>query len=172
MFGRRIKLFDLFGFPVRLDWSWFVIAVLVTWSLAEGVFRQPPWFDGLADQPWVRWAMGVAGALGLFGSIVLHELGHAKVAERQGLPMRGITLFIFGGVAEMSDEPPSARAEFLMAIGGPVVTVVIAGLCGLAAGIASGAGAPVWVWGVLAYLASINLVLLVFNLVIHIYQAH
>src|SRR3954452_23545580 len=103
MFGEGITLFRLFGFKVRLDWSWLIIAALVTWSLARGAF--PDHYLGLPASTY--WIMGAVGALGLFASIVLHELGHAYVALKQGIPMRGITLFIFGGVAEMGDQPPS-----------------------------------------------------------------
>jgi Zn-dependent protease len=92
MFGRPIPLFKLAGFQVGLDWSWFILAVLITWTLASGVF--PYYYPDLT--PATYWAMGVIAALGLFASIVLHELGHATVARRYGLPIRRITLFIFG----------------------------------------------------------------------------
>ncbi len=161
MFGRGIKLFKLFGFEVRLDWSWLIIAGLLTWSLAEGVF--PSFFPGLT--PAAYWWMGAAGTVGLFVSIVLHELGHSVVARRFGIPMRSITLFIFGGVAEMEEHPPSAKAEFFMAIAGPAVAVVLAGLfLGLTF------LGRFWVWprpvaGVLDYLGWVNVLLLAFNLV-------
>ena len=157
MFGPSFPLFKLFGFQVKVDLSWFIIAVLITWSLADGVF--PYYFPNLA--PASLWVMGVAGALGLFLSIVLHELGHSVVAERQGLPMRGITLFIFGGVAEMSGEPPSAKAEFLLAIAGPIVSLLL-GLGLLALWLIP---MPDPVRGVLAYLGVINLLLVAFNLI-------
>lgn len=165
MFGPRFHLFKLFGFPVYVDLSWFIIAVLVTWSLAAGLFAHPQWYPELVDEPATRWTMGILGALGLFASIVLHELGHAKVAEYYGVPMRGITLFIFGGVAEMGDEPPSAKAEFMVAIGGPIVSVVIGALA--VAGWALGHlyEAPVGVTAVLGYLGLINLVLVAFNMI-------
>src|SRR5262245_26895339 len=110
MLGRGITLFTVFGLKVRMDWSWLIIAMLLTWSLATGVF--PRLVSGLS--PAVYLWMGVAGTLGLFGSIVLHEIGHAVVARRFGIPMRGITLFIFGGVAEMGGSPPTAKSEFFM----------------------------------------------------------
>ena len=161
MFGPRFHLFDLFGFKIYIDLSWFIIAILVTWSLAEGWFAQ---YDEFAEQALLRWGMGIAGALGLFASIILHELGHAKVARTQGVEMRGITLFIFGGVAEMNDEPPTPKAEFLVAIGGPIVSVVIAVICyGLAA--AGWALGLVAITAVVFWLAIINTVLLVFNMV-------
>ncbi len=165
MFGPRFHLFTLFGFPVYIDLSWFLIVILVTWSLAEGLFRYEPWYAQLIDQPGVRWGMGAAGALGLFTSIVLHELGHAKVAERCGLPMRGITLFVFGGVAEMSDEPPSAKAEFAVAVAGPIVSILIGAVCSIGWAIARGFGAPVPVTAVLGYVGLINFVLVLFNMI-------
>ena len=165
MFGPRFRLFKLFGFPVYIDLSWFIIAVLVTWSLAEGFFRIPDWFPELVDAPGTRWAMGVVGALGLFASIVLHELGHAKVAESYGVPMRGITLFIFGGVAEMSLEPPSAKAEFMVAIAGPIVSVLIGFLSLLGWWVGGALAIPRPVTAVLGYLALINFVVVAFNLI-------
>jgi Zn-dependent protease len=157
MFGHRIKLFNLFGFPVRVDVSWLFIAVLISWSLAEGVF--PHYAEGLSTTTY--WAMGIGGALLLFASIVLHELGHALVARRNGLPMKGITLFIFGGVGEMTEEPETPGAEFSMAIVGPIISIALGGLFYLAT------LAP-WskpVSSVFGYLAAINLVLAGFNLV-------
>jgi len=125
MFGARFKVFTLAGFKVYVDLSWFIIALLVTWSLAEGVFRNAQVYPELVQQPGMRWAMGAAGALLFFLSIVLHEFGHAITARKFGLHIRGITLFIFGGVAELSDEPPNAKAEFWVAIAGPAVSVAL-----------------------------------------------
>ena len=105
MFGTRFKLFRLFGFQVNADPSWFIVVALVTWSLATQFF--PKSYADLGRPTY--WTMGVIGALLLFSSIVLHELSHSLMARRYGLPIRGITLFIFGGVAEMSDEPPPPR---------------------------------------------------------------
>jgi Zn-dependent protease/predicted transcriptional regulator len=161
VFGRRFKLFTLSGFNVYVDMSWFLIAFWVAWSLAEGWFKQPRVFPELMDKPAVRWAMGVAGALLFFLSIVLHELGHSIVARRFGVHMRGITLFIFGGVAEMADEPPSAKAEFWVAIAGPIVSVVL-GFLFLAL---SAVPQPLPTAAVLNYLGIINLILVVFNLI-------
>ena len=123
MFGKTFDLFTVFGFTIRLDVSWFIVAVLVAWSLAGAAF--PQWSPGLATGTY--WAMGILGALGLFASVVLHELSHATIARRFGVEMRGITLFIFGGVAEMSDEPPNPKAEFWVAIAGPIASLVIGG---------------------------------------------
>ena len=161
MFGRQLELFKLLGFSVKVDLSWLIIAVLIVWSLAVGLF--PLYAPGLG--PMSYWWMGLVGAIGLFGSIVLHELSHSLVARRFGVEMRGITLFIFGGVAEMDDEPPSAAAEFFVAIVGPVSSLVIAMACWLLEEAAMLVHSPVQVVAVLAYLAAINVILAVFNLI-------
>jgi Zn-dependent protease len=109
VFTKRLHLFTLLGFKVGLDLSWFLIAILVVWSLATGYF--PGAVEGLDAASY--WMLGIAGALGLFASIVFHEFAHAMVARRFDMPIVGITLFIFGGVAELEDEPPSPKADFL-----------------------------------------------------------
>jgi Zn-dependent protease/CBS domain-containing protein len=160
MFGKPIDLFRLFGIMIRLDVSWFVVAALISWSLASGFF--PVAVPGLSASTY--WAMGIIGALGLFLSVLIHEFAHALVAQRKGIAMRGITLFLFGGVAEMDSEPPSAKAEFLVAIAGPIATLLIAGFFFATAA----AGATTWprsVAAVLGYLTTINVLLAIFNMV-------
>ncbi len=161
MFGNRITLFRLLGFEVRIDTSWLLLALLVTWSLAKGIF--PGSYKGVSESTY--WVMGVLGALGLFFSIIFHELCHSLVATRYGIPMKGITLFIFGGVAEMDDEPPSARSEFFMAVAGPLSSFVL----GLAFHGISYAGRqlgwPGTIPTVTSYLGFINLLLASFNLI-------
>eukprot|EP00913_Durusdinium_trenchii_P013395 g12576.t1 len=110
------------------------------------------------------WIMGAAGALGLFASILAHELGHAVVARRFDLHIRGITLFIFGGVAEMSKEPPSPKVEFFVAIAGPIVSILISAGC-LAAGVVGGQVMPDAVSVVVWYLGIINGVVVAFNMI-------
>ncbi len=161
MFGKTIKLFKLFGFEVKIDLSWFILALLITWSLAKGVF--PMYFRGLPTATY--WWMGVGGAVGLFISIVFHEFSHSLVARSFGIPMQGITLFIFGGVAEMNDEPHNAKSELLMALAGPVSSVVLAGIFYVVYLLTHGGVWPVEVTGVLVYLAFINLLLAAFNLI-------
>jgi len=159
VFGRQIKLFSLFGFSVRVDASWLIIAFLAAWTLAQGLF--PQYYKGLA--PGTYWWMGLAGAAGLFVSIVFHECCHSLVARRYGLPISGITLFVFGGVSEMTEEPKSPRVEFLMAAAGPVSSFILAGifyLCSLGAR----SGVPLPVYGVIAYLGYVNVLLGCFNL--------
>lgn len=160
MFGRRVTLFKLLGFEVRVDASWFVLAVLISWTLAVSYF--PSQFKGLPHAAY--WWMGIASAVGLFASIVIHEFSHSVIARRHGLPMKGITLFIFGGVAEMGDEPADAKTEFRMAIAGPVASIVL-GVALYFVYLAVRAAVPVTVSAVLGYLAWINWALAVFNLV-------
>jgi Zn-dependent protease/CBS domain-containing protein len=160
MFGPRIKLFTLFGFEVRLDASWLLLAALITWSLAMGLF--PAQYPYLSIGTY--WWMGLFGAAGLFASIVFHELSHSLVARRFNMPMKGITLFIFGGIAEMGDEPPNAKTEFLMAAAGPVSSVIL-GFVFYALARAGENAWPLGAVGVLAYLAWINWILAAFNLI-------
>ena len=160
MFEHRITIFKLFGFAVRVDASWLFVAFLITWSLAIGYFPYKYPYLPAADY----WWMGIVSALGLFGSIVVHEFSHSLVARQYGLPMKGITLFIFGGVAEMGDEPRDAKTEFLMAIAGPITSILI-GVMFYAIYRAGGASWPIPVAGVVAYLAWINWLLAAFNLI-------
>ncbi len=161
MFGKGITFFRLLGIPVGIDASWLLLAGLFIWALATGVF---PAGDGAAAPP-VSWIMAGAGVLGIFASVILHELAHAVVARANGIPVSGITLFIFGGVAELEDEPPGPRAEFQMAIAGPLLSVAL-GLGFHAAGLAGGwAGLPRAVTELLGYLGWLNLILAGFNLV-------
>lgn len=162
VFGQRLTLFQLFGFHVRVDLSWVLLAILITWSLAVGYF--PAVMPGLA--PITYWWMGVAGLIGLAFSIVVHELAHSLVARRFDMPIRGITLFVFGGVAEMTEEPASAKGELLMAIAGPLTSFALAGLLFLlasAGGALAGADNPAV--AVIGYLALLNAVLAIFNMV-------
>lgn len=160
MFGKRITLFKLFGFAIRIDFSWLIIALLITWTLAKDLF--PHYYEGLASPSY--WIMGIFGALGLFASVVFHELSHSLVARKFGIPMKGITLFIFGGVAEMTEEPPSPMAEFFMAVAGPLSSIVLGlGLFAVRF-FGNGLGWSKPILGIFSYLALINLVLAGFNL--------
>jgi len=167
MFGRPVRLFRMFGFNVRVDASWLIIALLVTWSLAAA-FREGhrfPLLQSYRFPPQAAWLMGLAGAVGLFLSIVIHELVHSLVARRFGLPMRGITLFIFGGVAEMADEPPSPLAEFAMALSGPIASFLVGLFCYAVFLTVRGVEALLPVAVVFGYVGSINFVLAAFNLI-------
>ncbi len=156
MFGTRWRLFRLLGIPINVDASWLIILALLTWTLISFFGQELP------DQPPATyWIMGLGTALAFFTCLVLHELGHALAARALGIPIRGITLFLFGGIAELEGEPQSAQSEFFMAIAGPVVSAVLAATFWLLSGLAWGPAVDL----VLEYLASINLAVLVFNLV-------
>ena len=166
MFGKRITLFTMFGFAVRIDFSWLIILVLVVSSLAMVIFPETYTDANGKKFPWfVYLAMGLAAALGLFSSIIFHELSHSLVARRYGLPMKGITLFIFGGVAEMSKEPESPKAEFMMAIAGPLSSVLVVGVFYGLALMGGRLGWPIPVTGVLGWIAFMNALLVGFNLI-------
>ena len=159
MFLYRLKLFSLLGFDVFVDASWLLLAALISWTLATSVF--PDLVPNLTTKAY--WWMGTAATLGLFGSIVFHELMHSMVARRFKMPIRGITLFIFGGVAEMGTEATSPKGEFLMAAAGPIASLALSVICFVAAR-ALGGGEMVPVAGVLAYLGTLNRAIGLFNL--------
>jgi Zn-dependent protease/CBS domain-containing protein len=164
VFGKRFPLFKLFGFQVKIELSWLLMAALIVWSLAVTEF--PAQVGGLPRAAY--WWMGAAGALGLFGSIVVHEVSHSLVARRYGLPITGITLFIFGGVAEMDREPPNPQSEFRMALAGPVSSALLALVFWLLSlwGRTYGDAGIVWpaLTALVGYLASINGSLALFNI--------
>ena len=154
-----MHLFTMAGFRVGVDLSWLVIAFLVTWTLATGVF--PGQYPSLDHATY--WIMGVVCALGLLVSIVLHELSHSLVARRFGMPIGGITLFVFGGIAQMEDQPPGPRAEALMAVAGPVSSALIGAVLLWLHSVAA-ESIPLPAAGVLHYLGLINLILAAFNM--------
>lgn len=160
MFSNPIRLFNVFGFQVRLDPSWFLIAALIVWSLSAGYF--PHAVTDLGPAGYL--ALSVVAMLGLFACLILHELSHSLVARRFGLGVGSITLFIFGGVAELDEEPASARSEFWIAIAGPVMSFALAGAFLLALAYSRQVGLPVSVLALFEYLAIVNIVLALFNL--------
>ena len=119
------KIGRALGIPIHLHASWFAVFFFVTWSLATGFL--PESLPGLSAPRY--WGMGGIAALLLFLSVLLHELGHSYVALRYQVPIRQITLFIFGGMAHMGKEPPSPRAEFLIAVAGPLVSLILGAGC-------------------------------------------
>lgn len=113
------------GIPIRVHASWFLVFLLVTWTLSTGYL--PESLPGLTPERY--WIMGGVAAVLMFLSVLLHELGHSYVALHYRIPIETITLFIFGGVAHMRKEAPTPRAEFLIALAGPAVSFAIGGLC-------------------------------------------
>lgn len=162
----------LFGIEVNIDWSWLFIFVLVIWNLSS-VFGQfhPSW------QAALRWSTAVVAALLFFGSVLAHEFAHSLTARLQGVPVRSITLFLFGGVSNIQRQPESPRAEFLITIVGPItslalglVFVVIAGL--LSGTVSASLGQATGIIAQLSplatllfWLGSVNLLLGAFNMI-------
>lgn len=155
---RRVTIGRPLGIPVQLDPSWLIAVVLVTWSLAAGFL--PESYPVLALP--VRWAIGLAGALGLFLSILLHEFAHALVARRHGLRVASVTLFVFGGVGDLRDEPPTPQAEFWIAVAGPTLSAALALLCALP--FALGFPPPLPFAALLHWLLLANTLLAAFNM--------
>ncbi|HUZ75387.1 MAG TPA: site-2 protease family protein [Stellaceae bacterium] len=151
----------MFGFEVWVDASWLLLAALLIWTLGKGIF--PEAAPNLA--PASYWWMAVIATVGLLVSIVMHEMAHSLVARRYGMPIRGITLFIFGGVAEMEGEPGSARGEFLMAAAGPLASFALATVLALVLEVLPGKSGSEAVPTVVWYLALMNGTLALFNLV-------
>ncbi len=159
----QIKLFRVFGIQIGLHYSWLLIALLVVFSLAgQFAATNPQW------GPNVIWAMAILTALLFFAAIVVHELSHAAIAKVRGLPVRAITLFALGGVAQIEKEASDAKTEFWMGIAGPITSAVIGFIC---LGIAAGIG---WTplrdhqspWAaMLGWLGVINIALAVFNMI-------
>lgn len=145
------------GVEIGVNWSWIVVVGLVVWSLGAVVF--PDDVPGLSDGAYV--AMAVVAALLFFTSLLLHELGHAVVARREGMEIAGITLWLFGGVARFNGMFPSGGAELRIALAGPAVSLFL-GLLFL--GVAAAVPLPDAVDEVVAWLGRINLILLAFNM--------
>ena len=158
MSRQSIPMGRILGIRIGLDYSWFLVFALLTWLLAQGYY--PVEFKNWPSL--LYWFMGVLTAIMLFVSVLLHELGHSLVALRYRMPVRSITLFIFGGVAQIGAEPPSAIAEFLIAIAGPVVSLTLAAFFYAVQPVVNGVQPLL---GLVKYLAYINLALVVFNLI-------
>jgi Zn-dependent protease len=150
-----LRIGRLAGIDILVHWSWLVIFSLLTWSLAESLF--------LHDYPsWTRaeaWVAAAITSLVVFASVLVHELSHSIMARRQGMDVSSITLFIFGGVSALTEEPRSPRQELTIAAVGPATSLLLAGLFGVGGLLFKGAAGTA-----LLYLAFINAVLAAFNL--------
>jgi Zn-dependent protease/predicted transcriptional regulator len=158
MFRHTIPIGRIFGITIDLDYSWFLIVGLLAWLLAVSYYPAEfrNWSVGEC------WVMGVVTAVMLFASVLIHEIGHSVLAKRYGLKVPRITLFIFGGVSQIATEPPSATAEFWIAVVGPLVSFALAAFFWELE--------PLLVWSqplyaLAKYLALLNLILGVFNLI-------
>jgi len=158
MFRHAIPIGRIFGISIDLDYSWFLVFGLMTWILATSYY--PAEFKNWSVAEY--WFMGAFTAVMLFVSVLLHELGHSIVAKRYGIPVPRITLFVFGGVSQIATEPTSAGAEFWIAAAGPAVSFVLALIFWELRPLLVSSGPLL---AVVKYLALLNLVLGIFNLV-------
>jgi Zn-dependent protease/CBS domain-containing protein len=154
------RLGSIFGFEIRIDLSWLLIFFLVLWTLGAGLF--PANYPGLDNATY--FGMGIVATLLFFASLLAHELSHSFVARSKGIPVEGITLFIFGGVSRTRMDAEHPGDEFQIAVIGPVTSLILSAVFGLLWYIGHNAGWSVVVNGVTSYLASINLALAIFNM--------
>jgi Zn-dependent protease/CBS domain-containing protein len=154
-----IRLGRVAGIDVGIHYTWVFAFALIAWSLAAGFF--PSSAPGASTATY--WLLGIAAALGLFASVLIHEFSHSLVALARGLRVHSITLFIFGGVSSIAGEAERALDEFLVAVVGPVSSFVLAGVFWVIGQVAGLNGTPLGAF--VGYLASVNLILGLFNLV-------
>ena len=158
MFQQSVKFGRILGIPVGVHYSWFIVFVLVTMSLvAQFAVAHPDW--SLGEQ----YGVGLATSLLFFVSVILHELGHSVVALRKGIPVRSITLFVFGGVAQIEREPSRPRDEFHIAVAGPAVSLLLAGLFYALSLEVKAVSEPLG--ALTGWLGQINFILAAFNLI-------
>ncbi|GAB3786297.1 site-2 protease family protein [Nocardioides ungokensis] len=154
-------VFRVRGVPIRVGWSWLVIVALVYWSLSTVLF--PTSYEGLAT--WVYLVMAAVATVLLFASLLVHELCHTLQSLREGVRIKDITLFLFGGVSQADEPIPGPGAEFRIVAAGPAASAVLMVLFGILAFAGNAAGLSDPSVGVLSYLARINGLLLVFNVI-------
>jgi Zn-dependent protease/CBS domain-containing protein len=153
-----LRLFRIAGIDIGIHYTWILIFILLSWSLAQGFFpRLYPGWDTVT-----YWITGLVSALLLFASVLVHELAHSLVAQSRGMTVRSITLFIFGGVSNLEDEPEKPKTEFVMSIVGPLSSLALAGIFWGLLHIVGDQQSPVA--ATFSYLALINVLLAGFNL--------
>lgn len=152
-----IRLGRILGIPIGVNYTWFVALWLLTWSLARTYY--PNRFPGFDGQTYLL--MGLASAVLLFASVLVHELGHAVAARRYGIRTRGIILFLFGGVAQIGRDPPTPASELAVAAAGPITSIALGAVCWVLAQLTGGSA----LGAIIAYLAWVNAALAVFNLI-------
>jgi Zn-dependent protease/CBS domain-containing protein len=158
-----IKLGSIYGIPLYLDYTWFIIFALIVYTV--GFLFFPEEYSKTSFTFAEELILGVLSAFLLFGSVLVHELAHSIVAKRNGLQIGRITLYLFGGVSEMTEEPPNANLELKMAAAGPLTSIVIALILGALWYVANSAGASILFAGPLLYAFLINLIVAAFNLI-------
>jgi Zn-dependent protease len=156
LFQGAWKIGRIIGIPIRVHFSWLIVFGLITWSLSTFYFPA-----AAPELPAVsHWIKGVLAALLLFFSVAFHELAHSFIAKKYGMSIESITLFIFGGVAQMRGEPPHPKAELRIAIAGPISSFLLAAFFFYLAASSTGG-----IKALFAYLAQINFIIGVFNLI-------
>ena len=155
--GSSFKIGKIAGIEIGVHWSWLFIFVLITWSFADGILEE--FFDWSTGR---RWAVGVIIAVIFFVSILLHELSHSLVAKSRGIPVKGITLFVFGGVSNLGREAESAGEEFWIAIVGPLTSLGVGAFFAILWALLQGPAPNVA--AIAGYLAFLNAVIAAFNM--------
>ncbi|MEK7688805.1 MAG: site-2 protease family protein [Deltaproteobacteria bacterium] len=159
--GRGIKLFKILGIQISLDYTWFIVFGLVAWSLAQGYF--PLIISGLGTFTYIL--MGVISAILLFACVLIHELSHSYTSNKLGLDIKEITLFIFGGVARLTKEPDDPVTELKVAVAGPAASIALAAIFWVLMQIADIFSIYPVLSAIFEYLAMINMVLVIFNMI-------
>jgi len=159
--NQPIRLGRIFGLEISFNWTLILIYLLIAWTMATAVLPQ-----AAPHQPsWAYWVSGLVGAVIFYACLLAHEISHALVARRKGVRVAGITLWLFGGVTQLEGEPSSWGAEALITVVGPLTSLVLAAVgFGLAVGLTA-LGAPALITNLVTWLAILNLILGVFNLV-------
>src|SRR3990172_9596019 len=159
--GRGIKLFRILGIQISLDYTWFIVFGLVAWSLAQGYF--PVTIPGLGVFTYI--IVGVVSAFLLFACVLIHELSHSYTSNRLGLNVKEITLFIFGGVAQLTKEPDDPVTELKIAVAGPAASIALAFIFWVLKHPLDALSLYPVLSAMFGYLAMINMVLVVFNMI-------
>src|SRR6476620_4172562 len=166
IYKRQITVAHIFGIPVRFDYRWFIVFLLSVWLIAANLARGGMWVSQVQLMPvstTASWILGVVTTLGLFLSVLGHELSHALMGRAEGIEIEEIVLHPFGGLARMRSEPENPRAEFRIAVAGPAASFVFA-LLALAAAKVAALGGYVATLVIFFFLGWGNLLLAVFNL--------
>jgi Zn-dependent protease/predicted transcriptional regulator len=156
-----LNIGKILGIPIRIHWTLWLVFLLIAWSLAE--FYMPATYPQLSFT--MDWIVGIVSAIVLFISVLVHELSHSYIAKKNGLPIARITLFFFGGVSEMTEEPKDPSLEVRMAAAGPLTSFAIGGVLGALWYVGGIVGFPIAVIAVLGYNGLINIALGAFNLI-------
>jgi Zn-dependent protease len=157
--GRSFQIAKIFGIPFRLDFSWFLIFIFVTLMLSMSFF--PDSFKGWHSAYY--WIVGIATSLLFFASVIIHELAHSIVSKRTGIPVKSITLFLFGGIAQIGKEATQPKTDLVISIVGPVSSVLLAGIFYGMAYLFNDRN--VYLFALTSYLAYVNLLLAAFNMI-------